>query len=152
MKQEKTAVFYIRHGDKTSDNFVLKILYYLCSRDYLKHYKIYIISAGPKEKMDEIRIDCNKICPNDRICFLLNHDNVSYIFNLMVLSNILVWNTSGFPFLASLYNNKGYMITDNILYNNLVCNEHKNYNIFFENYLFTDKSYTRLNEFLENIK
>jgi len=153
VEQEKTAVFYVRNGDKTSDHFVLTILHYLCARDYLKKYKIYIISAGSQEQMDKIRADCNKIFPDDRACFLLNHDNVGYIFNLMVSSTILVWNASGFPFLASLYNNKGYMITDNILYNNLVCNEHKNYNIFFDNYLFLNsKNAQALSGFIDNIK
>jgi len=139
-----TINVYIRQGDlsKLGMVFEYNIIKYIDK--YLTNnekYKINLISAGTKKQMNKILENFKEF---KNINFVLNKPEKE-VFVKMVNSDLLIFNSSSFPFTASLYC-KGTIIMSkqNKTYGR---NYYYKDEIFLDNYILINEKGTKLNHF-----
>tara|TARA_Y100000389_G_scaffold198951_1_gene236423 strand:+ start:455 stop:1195 length:741 start_codon:yes stop_codon:yes gene_type:complete len=97
-----TVTVYVRQGNlaRWGIAFEYKVLRHLCkSLAGASAYRLNIVSAGTSTQMEQVRKQFGEFgAPH----FLLNSPQ-EQAFATMVSSNVLVYNNSSFPFIASLY-------------------------------------------------
>jgi hypothetical protein len=147
---QKIINIYIRCGDNVKtifknmihDNGYLNFEYIIFSYvwDYIKsknnidefkNYEFNIISAGSDHEMDEIKN--NNVFINKKVNFIFNKSEED-VFKLMILSDVLIYSHSSFPFTASLYSNGFAIKRRNDSYFSTVCLN----NFMFINHVFID--------------